>query len=171
MSNSVRHHRWQPTRLPCPWDSPGKNTGVGYHFLLQCTKVKSESEVAQSCPTLSDPMDWSLLGSSVHGIFQARVLEWGAIAFSARSHMPQQRVHMLHLRIPHLQQRQKILSAATMTWHSQKKKDRTELFFSFGYATWHVDCSSATRDSPPPLEDRVITTGPTGKSTKNGRII
>ena len=69
-------------RLPCPWDSPGKNTGVGCHFLLQCTKVKSESEVAQSCPILRDPMDCSLPGSSVHGIFQARVLEWGAIAFS-----------------------------------------------------------------------------------------
>ena len=82
MSNSVRPHRWQPTRLPCPWDSPGKNTGVGCHFLLQCMRVKSESEVAQSCPTLSDPMDCSLPGSSVHGIFQARVLEWGAIAFS-----------------------------------------------------------------------------------------
>ena len=77
MSNSVRPHRWQPTRLLCPWDSPGKNTGVGCHFLLQCMKVKSESEVAQSCLTLSDPMDCSLPGSSVHGIFQARVLEWG----------------------------------------------------------------------------------------------
>ena len=65
-----------------PWDSPGKNTGVGCHFLLQCMKVKSESEVAQSCPTLGDPTDCSLPGSSVHGIFQARVLEWGAIAFS-----------------------------------------------------------------------------------------
>ena len=75
-------HRRQPTRLPHPWGSPGKNTGVGYHFLLQCMKVKSESEVAQSCPTLSDPMDRSLPGSSIHGIFQARVLEWGAIAFS-----------------------------------------------------------------------------------------
>ena len=82
MFDSVRPHRWQPTGLPRPWDSPGKNTGVGCHFLLQCMKVKSESEVAQSCPTLSDPMDCSLPGSSVHGIFQARVLEWGAIAFS-----------------------------------------------------------------------------------------
>ena len=82
MSDSVRPHRQQPTRLPCPWDSPGKNTGVGCHFLLQCMNVKSESEVAQSCLTLSDPMDCSLPGSSVHGIFQARVLEWGAIAFS-----------------------------------------------------------------------------------------
>ena len=82
MSDSVRPHRRQPTGLPHPWDSPGKNTGVGCHFLLQCMKVKSESEVAQSCTTLSDPMDCSLPGSSIHGIFQARVLEWGAIAFS-----------------------------------------------------------------------------------------
>ena len=85
MSNSLRPHRRQPTRLPCPWDSPGKNTGVGYHFLSQCMKVKSQSEVAQSCPTLSDPMDCSLPGSSVHGLFQARVLQWGAIAFSVGS--------------------------------------------------------------------------------------
>src|SRR5574340_465180 len=82
MSNSVRPQRRQPTRLPRPWDSPGKNTGVGCHFLLQCRKVKSESEVVQSRLTFSDPMDCSLPGSSIHGIFQARVLEWGAIAFS-----------------------------------------------------------------------------------------
>ena len=82
MSDSLRPHRRKPTRLPHPWDSPGKNTGVGCHFLLQCMKVKSEREVTQSCPTLSDPMDYSLPGSSIHGIFQARVLEWGAIAFS-----------------------------------------------------------------------------------------
>ena len=81
---TVRPHRRQPTRLPRPWDSPGKNTGVGCRFLLQCVKVKSESEVAQPCPTLSDPVDCSLPGSPVHGIFQARVLEWGAIAFSHR---------------------------------------------------------------------------------------
>ena len=81
MSDSVQPHRRQPTRLPSPWDSPGKNTGVGCLFLLQCVKVKSESEVSQSCPTLLDPMDCSLPGSSVHGIFQARVLEWVAIAF------------------------------------------------------------------------------------------
>ena len=78
VSDSVRPLRRQPTRLPRPWDSPGKNTGVGCHFLLQCMKVESESEVFQSCPTLSDPIDCSLPGSSVHGIFQARVLEWGA---------------------------------------------------------------------------------------------
>ena len=82
MSDSVLPHRRQPTRLPRPWDSPGKNTGVGCHFLLQCMKVKSDREVAQSCPTLSNPMDCSLPGSIVHGVFQARVLEWGAIAFS-----------------------------------------------------------------------------------------
>ena len=75
----VRPHRRQPTRLPRPWDSPGNNTGVGWHFLLQCMTVKRESEVTQLCPALSDPMDCSLPGSSVHGIFQARVLEWGAI--------------------------------------------------------------------------------------------
>ena len=83
VSDSVRHHRRQPTRLPRPWDSPSKNTGVGCHFLLQCIKVQSESEVAQSCLTLSDPMAFSLLGSFIYGIFQARVLEWGAIAFSS----------------------------------------------------------------------------------------
>ena len=79
MSDSVWPHRRQPTRLPHPWDSPGKNTGVGCHFLLQCIKVKNESEVAQSYPTLSDPMDCSPPGSSIHGIFQAKVLEWVAI--------------------------------------------------------------------------------------------
>ena len=79
MSDSVRPHKRQLTRLPRPWDSPRKNTGVGYHFLLQCMKVKRKSEVAQSCLTLHDPMDCSLPGSSAHGIFQARVLEWGAI--------------------------------------------------------------------------------------------
>ena len=80
MSDSVRPHRRQPTRLHRPWDSSGKNTGVDCHFLLQCMKVKSESEVADSCLTLRDPMDCSPPGSSVHGIFQARVLEWGATA-------------------------------------------------------------------------------------------
>ena len=85
MSDSVWPHRRQPTRFPSPWDSPGKNTGVGCHFLLQCMKVKSEREVAQSCPTLSNPTDCSPPGPSVHGILQARVLEWGAIAFSTQN--------------------------------------------------------------------------------------
>ena len=75
MSDSVQPHRRQPTRLLRPWDSPGKNTGVGCHCLLRCMKVKSASEVAQSCPTPSDPMDCSPPGPSVHGIFQARVLD------------------------------------------------------------------------------------------------
>ena len=78
--DSVRPHRCN-TRLPRPWDSPRKNTGVGSHFLLQCMKVKSESEVAQLSPTLSNPKEHSLPGSSIHRIFQAKVLEWGAIAF------------------------------------------------------------------------------------------
>ena len=81
MSDSVWPHRRQPTRLPRPWDSPGKNTGAGCHFLLQCIKAKSLSEVAQLCPTPSYPMDCSLPGSSIHGTFQTRVLEWGVIAF------------------------------------------------------------------------------------------
>ena len=112
MSDSLRPHRRQPTRLPRPWDSPGKNIGVGCHFLLQCRKVKSESEVTQSCSTLHDPMDCSPPGSSVHGIFQARVLEWGAIAFShsnastsqfyTLSRLPwwlrQQRIHLQYRR-------------------------------------------------------------------------
>ena len=97
MSDSVRPHRWQPTRLPRPWDSPGKNTGVGCHFLLRCMKVKSESEVAQSFLALSDPMDFSQPGtSSTHGIFQARVLEWSAIAFSSdqpRQHIKKQKYY------------------------------------------------------------------------------
>ena len=84
MSDSVQPHRRQPTRLPCPWDSPGKNTGVGCHFLLQCMKVKSESEVAQLCPTLRDAVDCSPPGSSIHGIFQARVLERGAIPINVK---------------------------------------------------------------------------------------
>ena len=79
---TVQPHRRQPTRLPHPWDSPGKNTGVGCYVLLQCMQVKSESEVTQLCPILSNPTDCSLPGSSTHGIFQARVLEWDAIAFS-----------------------------------------------------------------------------------------
>ena len=87
VSDSVWPHRWQPTRLPHPWDSPGKNTGVGCHFLLQCMKVKSESEVTQSCSTLSNPMDCSPPGFSVHEISQARVLEWGASLEKLKYHM------------------------------------------------------------------------------------
>ena len=94
MSNSVQPHRRQPTSLPHPWDSPGKSTEVGCHFRLQSMKVKSESEVTQLYLTLSIPMDCSPPGSSVHGIFQARVLEWGAIAFSVPlMKSPQTQVH------------------------------------------------------------------------------
>ena len=86
MSGSVPPHRWQPTRLPRPWDSPGKNTGVGCHFLLQCMKWKVKVKLLHRVQlTLSDPTDCSLPGSSVHGIFQARVLEWGSIGFSVRA--------------------------------------------------------------------------------------
>ena len=94
MSDSVRPQRRQPTRLPRPWDSPGKNTGVGCHFLLQCRKVKNQSEFAQSCPTLSKPMDCSLPGSSIHGVFQARELERGAIAFSGVHGLEDNKVNM-----------------------------------------------------------------------------
>ena len=93
--DSVQPHRQQPTRLPNPWDSPGKNTGVGCHFLLQCMKVKSESKVAQLYLTLSDPIDCCLPGSSVHGIFQARILEWVAISFSILKIRPPQRTSTL----------------------------------------------------------------------------
>ena len=75
-------------QAPCPWDSPGKNTGVSCHCLLQCMKAESESEVAQSCPTPTDPMDCSPPGSSAHGILQARVLEWGAIEACVKSSLP-----------------------------------------------------------------------------------
>ena len=88
VSNHVRPQRQQPTRPLCPWDSPGKNTGVGCHFLLQCMKVKSESQVAQSCPTLRNPMDCSPPGSSIHGILKARILEWVAHSSSAISAIP-----------------------------------------------------------------------------------
>ena len=100
MSDSVPPHRRQPTRLPRPWDSPGKNTGVGCHFLLQCIKVISESVVAHSCPTPSNPIDCSPLGPSVHGIFQARVLEWGAIAFSL--YLPKRKERMCPYKVWYL---------------------------------------------------------------------
>ena len=95
VSDSVQPHRWHPTRLPHPQDSPGKNPGVDCHFLLQCMKVKSEGEVAQLCPTLRDPLDCSLPGSSVHGILQARGLELGASAFSGQ----QKRRHKINVKL------------------------------------------------------------------------
>ena len=99
MSDSVRPQRQQPTRLPRPWDSPGKVAGVGCHFLLQCMKVKSEREVAQLYPTLSDLMDCSPPGSSVHGIFQARVLEWSAIAFSVLNQLSSMKFYILKIKL------------------------------------------------------------------------
>ena len=102
VSDSLQSHGLWPSRLLCPWNSPGKNTGGGCHFLPQgifpllgsvtcycfLSHIKSESEVTQSCLTLCNLMDCSLPGSSVHGIFQARVLEWMAISFSRRSSRP-----------------------------------------------------------------------------------
>ena len=125
MSNSVRPHRRQPTRLPRPWDSPRKNTGVGCHCLLQCRKVKSESEVAQSCPTLSDPMDCSLPGSSVRGILQARVLEWGAIAFSAEDAGDHESKKQWEWVFAHSQEENRGFSPA-ITWISLKANSTPE---------------------------------------------
>ena len=121
MSDSVRPQRRQPTRLPRPWDSPGKNTGVGCHFLLQCMKVQSDSEVAQSYLTLSDPMDCSPPGSSIHGIFQARVLEWGAIAFSTYQYLNlRTRVGTQSCYVassgPHFSQRNEELGCVEILW-------------------------------------------------------
>ena len=133
----MQPHRRQATRLSHPWDSPGKNTGVGCHFLLQCMKVKSESEseVAQSCPTLQNPMDCSLQGSSIHGIFQARVLEWGAIAFSRQKAI----VHGGCKRVRH--NRATLLSLFTFM-HWRRKWQPTPVFLpreSQGWGSW-VGC-------------------------------
>ena len=108
MSESVRPHRRQPTRLPHPWDSPGKNTGVGCHFLLQCMKVKSESEVAQSCPTLYNPVDCSPPGSSAHGILQARILD--GLLFPSPGDLPDPGMEPKSLMSP-------VLAAATAKSH------------------------------------------------------
>ena len=118
MSDSVRPHRRQPTRLRRPWDSPGKNTGVGCRFLLQCMKVKSESEVAQSCLTHRDPMDCSLPGSSIHGIFQARVLEWSAIGFSNA-------LFLLNISNPYSRKGQRL---SKNVWHSRFLKNNKNAY-------------------------------------------
>jgi len=95
MSDSVGPHRQQPTTLPRTWDSPGKNTGVGCHLLLQCMKIKNEREAAQSCPTLSDPMDCSLPGFSVHGF--SRQEYWSGVPLpSPTSHVPSVIVVIIH---------------------------------------------------------------------------
>ena len=102
--------RRQPTRLPRPWGSPGKNTGAGCHFLLQCMKVKSEREVAQSCPTPSGPMDCSLPGSSIHGIFQQEY--WAGVLFPSPGDLPDSGIK-LHL----LLGRQTLYQGATREAH------------------------------------------------------
>ena len=130
MSASVQPHRCQPTRLPHPWDSSGKNTGVGCHYLLQCMKVKSESEVAQSCPTPSDPMDCSLPGSSAHGIFRARVLEWVAIAFSVECPS----LPFIFYQLPYLTEKPRSNASSSM-----KPSLMTPSKFLFGDFTVHGD--------------------------------
>ena len=126
----MRPHRRQPTRLPHPWDSPGKNTGVGCHFLLQCMKVKSENEVAQSCLTPRDPTDCSLPGSSVHGICQARVLEWVAIAFSEDKKLPQ---CILCYFLPRC-----ILNFLKFLWLWNKYKNFTHLYFLLYFVSFSL---------------------------------
>ena len=148
MSDSVQPHRQQPTRLPRPWDSPGKNTGVGCHFLLQCMKVKSESEVTQSYPTLSDPTDCSLPGFFIHGIIQARVLEWGAIAFSTyyiytdknvkKKKKQNSSVSVSQWKIPQslilfiriMKQNRETLASVSSMWVSAKEKERMQMSFT-----------------------------------------
>ena len=134
MSDSVRPHRRKPNRLPRPWDSPGKNTAVGCHFLLQCMKVKSEREVAQSCPTLSDPMDYSLPGSSIHGIFQTRVLEWGAIAYRS----PKQNKNIIRL-LEKIEQKKKKKGKLRITYRSLTTV--TGFIFSGSKITADGNCS------------------------------
>ena len=138
MSNSVRPHRQQPTRLSCPWDSPGKTTGVGCHFLLQCMKVKGESEVSQSCPTPSDPMNCSLPGFSVHGILQARLLEWVTFSFSRGSSQPTDQTWASHIGGRRSRQAQE--RSAYPEWISSLHRDRIQVsciagggFFTTGH--------------------------------------
>ena len=137
MSESVRPHRRQPTRLLRPWDSPGKNTGVGGPFLLQCMKVKSESEVTQSCPTLLDPMDCSPPGSSIHGILQARVLEWGAIAFSRHKPIPA----LFHIyRTSTLPQARYLINLSSQTLIKCTKLTEDSTLYRVGTLIWMKQC-------------------------------
>ena len=131
VSDSGQPHRRQPTRLPVPGISPGKNTGVGCHFLLQCIKVKNESEAVQSCPTLSDPMDCCLPGSSVHGIFQASVLEWGAIAFSNSNAAAAATAAQSLQSCPTLQPHRRQPTRLTHPWDSPGKNNGVGCHFLF----------------------------------------
>ena len=135
MSDSVWPHRWQPTRLHCPWDSPGKKTGVGCHFLLQCMKVKSEREVAQSCPTLHDPMDCSLPGSSLHGIFQARVLEWGLL-FNTVLEVQTRAIRQEKIKIKGTQVRNKEVNSPICWWHDLIHRKSWRLFKNVKASKW-----------------------------------
>ena len=162
VSDSSRPHGLQPTRLLHPWHSPGKNTGVGCHFLLQCMKVKSESEVAQSCPTLRNPMDCSLPGSSIHGIFQARVLQWGAIAFSPRMIRKRQmkttmREHLNPLRMASIKKTEitEITSVAGLAWWLSGKEPTCQ-HRRHGYDPWSGKIPQATQQ----LSPRTTTTEP-----------
>ena len=154
VSDSVRPQRWQPTRFSHPWDSPGKNTGVGCHFLLQCMKVKSESEVTQLCPTPSDPMDYSPPGFSIHGIFQARVLEWGAIAF------PEWYMQVGAI-YGQWEVRQGLLGGfwkrCTHSKETAKNRDNFFSFLSHGDRMWHLEllqpCCYQRRQQPEDFEN------------------
>ena len=124
MSDSVRPQRWQPSRLPRPWDSPGKNTGVGCHFLPQCMKVKSESEVAQSCPTLCDPKDCSLPGSSVHGF--SRQEYWSGVPLPSPMIMLLTTISLLFLSINICQCTYCVKNTVSGTWNlSVSRTDKT----------------------------------------------
>ena len=124
MSDSVRPQRWQPSRLPRPWDSPGKNTGVGCHFLPQCMKVKSESEVAQSCLSLCDPKDCSLPGSSVHGF--SRQEYWSGVPLPSPMIMLLTTISLLFLSINICQCTYCVKNTVSGTWNlSVNRTDKT----------------------------------------------
>ena len=144
MSDSVQPHRQQPTRLPRPWDSPGKNTGVGCHFLLQCMKVKSENEVAQSCPTLCDSIDGSPPGSWIPGILQARTLEWVAISFSTNARIRMYKYLLLSdacqvKEIGAIRAKRKI----NVTWF-QERKERKQCYGILSFFFLRPLCSSCS---------------------------
>ena len=148
MSDSVQPHRWQPTRLPRPWDSPGKNTGVGCHFLLQCMKVKSESEVAQSCLILSDPVDCSLPGSSIHGIFQAKEY-WRGVPLPSPNN---KRTWQLRKYI-NLIQNIKITALKTKQRWVPACDDFTDMCFTLNHSEVFLSshCCYLTADDPAPI--------------------